>query len=453
MIPEFITWLRTKIQDDGQSSNDELLKQWREGDENERNRAAEIIVRRHILSIWRACFVGCNSNKAGAEETTLATLAALAESFRSIKKSLPSWLRQVSYRICTKWRKRNKKELQHRQSQVWQKKQTINSPDDPILIIDNINNALRKLPNRWRTIVMMIFLEEMTIIEVAQELKVSEKTVSKIKTKALDRLRQIMDCPDGLPVLSLFTVSALSASALPPRDMISNAIRYTIQGQSEILRIPIWGNIVALAQAGMSGMKWVMGVAVAVAVAVTIIWAIMSGNLTNRPAPESKPDLAVVAQNVAPARLTYLLSGKVNINPAGLPVLILYAENLDPQKTNTMKLAETIAAGLSTLVRREQVIRFILERHSIQSIIANLTSAKPAALVQNGKTVVGLTITFSGIPSARGQTCTVNADGTFETVITVNSDATDKGFLYATVTDADGNSATEVVYIAPTRTK
>ena len=50
----------------------------------------------------------------------------------------------------------------------------------------------------------------------------------------------------------------------------------------------------------------------------------------------------------------------------------------------------------------------------------------------------GLTVNFGGVPSLQGQSTTTNADGTFSIAVTVKTDGSDHGTVWAQAIDAKG---------------
>jgi hypothetical protein len=79
----------------------------------------------------------------------------------------------------------------------------------------------------------------------------------------------------------------------------------------------------------------------------------------------------------------------------------------------------------------------------------------PGVFVFTGRVIdespAGLTVTFGGVPSARGKTTTTRADGTFSLTITLRTDGTDAGTVTAKTRDMLGlESNTATVDVAPT---
>lgn len=56
--------------------------------------------------------------------------------------------------------------------------------------------AYKKMDANWRKVLMLLFIENKTVDEVVQELKISKEFVWKIKSLALKRLREAMEETD-----------------------------------------------------------------------------------------------------------------------------------------------------------------------------------------------------------------------------------------------------------------
>jgi hypothetical protein len=65
-----------------------------------------------------------------------------------------------------------------------------------------------------------------------------------------------------------------------------------------------------------------------------------------------------------------------------------------------------------------------------------------------GPNAAGVTVTFSGIPSVEGQTCTTAADGTFQLVFEPSTNGNDDGAIVVTAT-VNGQTITTFATICP----
>jgi hypothetical protein len=74
-------------------------------------------------------------------------------------------------------------------------------------------------------------------------------------------------------------------------------------------------------------------------------------------------------------------------------------------------------------------------------VYGHVTAANPA----------GLTVTLGGVPSLDGKTCVTDSNGNFSILVSVNTDGSDTGTIWAQTVDANGVQSNEALaYMNPT---
>jgi RNA polymerase sigma factor (sigma-70 family) len=225
----------------------------------ERDEAAfTVMIERHgpmVLGVCRRAL----SNSHDAEDACQATFLVLARRAASVRKktSLSSWLHGVACRVAAKltrdYARRKKRE----------RRVDAPAPKDPAAEVTwrevqaTLDAELQRLPDRFRTPLILCYLECMTRDEAAQQLGLSLGSLHGRLERARDLLRELLT-KRGLTLSAVMTAAALGEkvqAALAPTIVVSStkAAMLLVAGQP-LTESVVAKNVLALTQEVLKNM-------------------------------------------------------------------------------------------------------------------------------------------------------------------------------------------------------
>jgi RNA polymerase sigma factor (sigma-70 family) len=244
MIPnalvQFVRHLRRSalVLEDAEQTDGQLLEAFvarRDG------RALEVIVRRHALTVWGVCRRTL-ANHHDAEDAFQATFLVLVRRASSIRtrELLANWLYGVALKTASKARQMAaKRSSREKQVNTMLEPQQVDSPDGALdsELRAALDEELSRLPQKYRTAILLCDLQGRTRGEVARELRLPEGTVASRLARARGMLAQRL-ARRGLAV-SVTSVAALcceqAAYAALPEALLTptiGAVRLVAAGQT-----------------------------------------------------------------------------------------------------------------------------------------------------------------------------------------------------------------------------
>ena len=224
---------------------------------NRRHEAFASLVRKHAAMVLGVCRqILCDPHE--AEDAFQATFLILAMRAKSIQKSasVGAWLHKVAYRTAMRAAKR-------RQQRPVTPLEDVHAADDVWSSIARqerqaaLNEELCRLPERYRVVLVLCYLEGMTRSEAAEEMESTEAAVKALLARARNMLRIrltrrgiLLSAVIGAAAATTQTAEAASLGSLIAITMknVGTAVR---NGSTECLTT----NIGSLAREGVSAMK------------------------------------------------------------------------------------------------------------------------------------------------------------------------------------------------------
>lgn len=135
--------------------------------------------------------IALTGNRADAEDLLQAAVERLLRSRRGVD-DLEAYLRRILYNLAADgWRKRG---VWHRWRTLLPSQPEAGTGPDPVAVVDlrdALFRALRELPPRQRTVLVLRYWEQLTQTETAALLGCSEGTVKSTASRGLARLREL----------------------------------------------------------------------------------------------------------------------------------------------------------------------------------------------------------------------------------------------------------------------
>ena len=145
----------------------------------------ERLVTEYGDGLLRVCFMYLK-DYASAEDAVQETFLRAYKNFASFegRSSEKTWLTSIAINVCknmlrSPWHKRNMGE------EALQKLRT----EDPSMPDPTVSRAVMRLPEEQRTAVVLYYVQEMKIREIAEVLKVPTQTISSRLSRAREKLR------------------------------------------------------------------------------------------------------------------------------------------------------------------------------------------------------------------------------------------------------------------------
>jgi len=183
--------------------------------------AFEALVRRHgpmVLAVCRRVL----RNGADAEDCFQATFLVLARKANAIhnQQSLASWLYKVAYRIALRARA-NRAQRVARESQLRSEQNAI-SPDQGVRDLTYlVDEEVQRLPEKYRTPVLLCYLQGQTNEEAARQMRCPTGTVKVRLLRARELLRKRLTRRG----LGLFLAGLLAAWSQPAQASLPPALQ------------------------------------------------------------------------------------------------------------------------------------------------------------------------------------------------------------------------------------
>ncbi len=269
-------------------SDTELLERFRRGEQY----AFTLLVERYRGLVYGTA-IRITQSHALAEEVTQQTFAILAQrefQGRSRPKLLGGWLHQTaSFTAMRALRKeiRHRNKLNRFQEELAHR----TSSEESAALRQRLDRALLRLGDMDRQIILLRFLNNRSIKEIAEDLGCTEAAIQKRAHRALDKLRRWLSRPSpgitGAAILALLKSEAqaeIAAPALATPTLSQAAL-------SQVSSVPAGITIHQLAQAMIYHHKLkILTAAVGTSAAVILIFN--SLNAKDSPAPQSQKTVA-----------------------------------------------------------------------------------------------------------------------------------------------------------------
>jgi RNA polymerase sigma factor (sigma-70 family) len=213
----FIQHLRAGLASSSDRSDRESLTAFLD---NKDEAAFELLMRRHGPMVLRVCQRVLN-NAQDSEDAFQATFLILARKANTIGKSesLASWLHGVAYRISLHARRSQQRRRQHEQSAGVVEPITHPAEDlgwhDVQLLLEK---EIARLPDRYREVFVLCFLQGRSRSEAAFECGLNENTVSSRLARARERLQQRL-AQRGISLSAVLAALALASDS--PGSVVS----------------------------------------------------------------------------------------------------------------------------------------------------------------------------------------------------------------------------------------
>lgn len=217
----------------------------------------EALVRRHGPMVYRVCW-GVLHQEQDAEDAFQATFLVLAQQLHRVRRqsSLASWLHGVARRVALKARARAATSRRHEHKAAAEKRAADEIPWSELR--DALDAELARLPEKWRTPLVLCYLEGLTQDEAATQLGWSQRTLRRRLKEAKAALgrslaRRGLPWPAALPVVLLS--ECMSPAALTPRLIRSTVetAATVVTGQA-VLTTACSGNVAALMEGVLNTM-------------------------------------------------------------------------------------------------------------------------------------------------------------------------------------------------------
>jgi RNA polymerase sigma-70 factor (ECF subfamily) len=267
----------------------ELLARFAASDES----AFELLISRHGPMVYQVC-LRLLRHRQDAEDAFQATFLALAKKAGSVRRpeALAGWLHCTAHRAALRLRSRRPATVVPLDAEPAAREAT--DPYDGELL-GVIEEEVRRLPEKYRLVVVLCYLEGRSTEEAAALLGCPRGTVFSRLAWARDRLRQRL-ARRGVtrpePALAL-----LAAGDMVPGDCFGPLTRAAAQvaaGGSAAGIVP--ARVLALTQ-GVLAMMWWSQLRAPIALLVGIVTVIGAASLFSRPAPGAAvPPRAAVAR-------------------------------------------------------------------------------------------------------------------------------------------------------------
>jgi RNA polymerase sigma factor (sigma-70 family) len=255
-LQDFIRRLRRtrSVTEGGHLTDGQLLERFiRQRDEA----AFEVLVWRHGTLVLNVA-LRMLRNSSDVEDVFQATFLTLARKASAIRRdsSVSSWLYKVTYRIALRLRQ----SAPYRKCQEQRGLDNVTAPaessdaDLGILLAEEVN----RLPERYRAVVALCYLQGVTTEEAARVLGCPRGTVLSRLSSARQRLRQRLVSRGIAPAIALVAVSfGEAASATPSVALVACVVRAALPFAAGRAAVPmVSSQAAALAQGALQTMLW-----------------------------------------------------------------------------------------------------------------------------------------------------------------------------------------------------
>jgi RNA polymerase sigma factor (sigma-70 family) len=215
-------------------SDEDLLERFLTSEEYESQEAFRTLVGRHGPMVLGVCRHVLN-NETDAEDAFQATFVVLARRGASIRnrRILAGWLHEVAYRIACKARRNEVRRCIAEKQGMAMMPRTIDNDDPQQTAIWNelrpiLHQEVNSLPEKFRILVILSYLEGKTNEEVAELLQCPIGTVKGRLSRARELLRKRL-MRRGMVLPAAFLMTALSRGKVfaeaVPAELVTRTVR------------------------------------------------------------------------------------------------------------------------------------------------------------------------------------------------------------------------------------
>jgi RNA polymerase sigma-70 factor (sigma-E family) len=168
------------------------------GGSRELDPAFEDFVRSRSASLLRTAFL-LVGDRGHAEDLLQTTLLRVAWRWSAASEQPEAYARRVLVNLTRdRWRNLSRRVRERHQSEVPQ----LASPDAIERATErwSLVQAMRSLPTRQREVIVFRFFADLTVTDTARVLGCTEGTVKSYTSRALSRLRELLEEPRGIEV-------------------------------------------------------------------------------------------------------------------------------------------------------------------------------------------------------------------------------------------------------------
>lgn len=280
----------------------ELLRHY--ADTGSQDAFAEL-VRRHIDWVYAVCRrrVG---DPALAEDVTQAVFIVLARKAPQLSRDtvMTGWLMTTAKFASADALKARRRREHHEAAAAKQRAEhdALSAPASSDALLSDLDDAMLKLSDTDRSAIVLRYYKNLSVIEVAQSLGISEDAAKKRLTRSLDRLRKFMSSGAGRATLgvavSLPVLLASTAAQAAPTGLTQTTIAAAVTGKA--------GAALAIAKGAASMMAWSKAKATAlVALIIAIFGAttatVIVSTMPARATPSTTNTTTIISPPTQPA--------------------------------------------------------------------------------------------------------------------------------------------------------
>ena len=363
--------------------------------------AFELLVWRYSAMVHRACLMVLRDHHA-AEDACQAAFLVLARKAGSISKreAIAGWLYRVAHRIAVRLAVQRAQRRTFSSSRLDEIPDATRQPFDEAVPL--MHEEIARLPDRYRTPVLLCFLEGLTHAEAAQRLNWPIGTVAGRVARAKSILHRRLS-QRGLPALSLMALATgferTSAARSPSLIAATRQAALSYIARKSVVHSPTSTQVLLLANGAVRTMtvaklKWAACTALLAGSLLTGgVWAVAQvpggtspaeepkGTSLAKAAPSKEPKPSTKLRELQKERIKALeehidgLFDRIKIGKSNLLTLFnTYGELLDAK----LELAETPAAELAALEGALKQFEEI-EKKVVQLEIAGIMAKQDAA--------------------------------------------------------------------------
>ena len=179
-------------------TEEDLIKKAQKADKQ----AFGLLYDKYLPQIYRFVFLKTN-HKAVSQDLTSQVFLKAWQHIRNYKRRgnpFSSWLYQIAHNLVIDYYRTNKYQfnLEEVKEVAVVYEENIEKKIDNQKDLALIKKAIKKLPDKQQTVLIMKFVEGLSVQEIAKALKKSQGAVKVIQHRALKNLREIIDNGESL---------------------------------------------------------------------------------------------------------------------------------------------------------------------------------------------------------------------------------------------------------------
>jgi RNA polymerase sigma factor (sigma-70 family) len=269
--------------------------------------AFKALIDQYIGLVYSACLRQLKDRHL-AEDATQAVFILLSQKAGALSQTfLSGWLLTTSRYACANIRRSQLRRRQREQVVAMQHTTTTETPDDDLL--DLLDQALCHLKTHDRQALVLRYLEEQPISDVARKLGVSEEAARKRVNRSLEKLREYFSrqgITTNSVTLGALLTEQIPGAALPPaaRQTITQGILQALQGgaQSTAAAVTIANGTQSMMI--LTKLKTAAVFTVIFALIGSTGWMISRALAENSSAPQTASPIAAPASSIPPIAST-----------------------------------------------------------------------------------------------------------------------------------------------------